>query len=210
MTGQGITREKLGIIAALQSGMCAVIFGVLGIILSEKTGLWKNFRIGKKPLLATAIISLFGALLLFPIDKIVFGGLNEWVNRTYASKPTIEKFISGFAYGGIIEEVIMRLFLMSLLSFLIYKVLYKNETEVPVHAFIIANIIVALLFAIGHLPYTMSVTTLTPVVITRCFVLNGGLGLLFGYLYRKYGIGYAMVAHALCHVISDTLMFIFV
>ena len=53
-------------------------------------------------------------------------------------------------------------------------------------------------------------TVLTPVIIIRCFLFNGGLGLAFGYLYRKYGIGYAMLSHGLCHLISDILMLIFI
>ena len=36
------------------------------------------------------------------------------------------------------------------------------------------------------------------------------IGLAFGYLYRKYNIGYAMISHGLCHLIADTLMIIFV
>ena len=76
--------------------------------------------------------------------------------------------------------------------------------------FIIANIISALLFAAGHLPSTATMTTLTPVIIFRCFLFNGGLGLCFGYLYRKYNIGYAMISHGLCHLISDILMLIFI
>ena len=38
---------------------------------------------------------------------------------------------------------------------------------------------------------------------------NGGLGLCFGYLYRKHGIGYAMTAHGAAHLISDLLMIMF-
>ena len=47
-----------------------------------------------------------------------------------------------------------------------------------------ANIISALLFAAGHLPGTAAMTTLTPLLLFRCFLFNGGLGLGFGYLYE--------------------------
>ena len=80
---------------------------------------------------------------------------------------------------------------------------------VPVGVFVAANIVSALLFAAGHLPGTMAMTTLTPLLLFRCFLFNGGLGLCFGYLYRKYGIGYAMLAHGAAHLISDLLMIIF-
>ena len=46
---------------------------------------------------------------------------------------------------------------------------------------------------------------LTPMIIFRCFLLNGGIGLLFGWLYRKYGLRYAMIAHGGCHVISKLI-----
>ena len=72
-----------------------------------------------------------------------------------------------------------------------------------------SNIISALLFAAGHIPYTMAMTTLTPLLLFRCFLFNAGIGLGFGYLYRKYGIGYAMIAHGFTHLISDIIMTLF-
>ena len=33
----------------------------------------------------------------------------------------------------------------------------------------------------------------------------GGFGLLFGWMYRKYGIQYAMLSHALLHIVSKTV-----
>ena len=55
----------------------------------------------------------------------------------------------------------------------------------------------------------MAMTALTPLLLFRCFLFNGGLGLGFGYLYRKYGIVYAMIAHGAAHLISDLLMILF-
>ena len=97
---------------------------------------------------------------------------------------------------------------MSLVVFIISKILKKKE--IPTIVFIIANVLAALLFAAGHLPSTTTMTTLTSVIIFRCFLFNGGLGICYGYLYRKYGIGYAIISHGLCHLISDILMIIFI
>ena len=154
------------------------------------------------------IITIIIALLLFPGDKLIFGSINNWVAEQYTIKPTIYKMIGGLLVGGIIEEVMMRLFFMSLVVFIISKVLKKKE--IPTIVFIIANILAALLFAAGHLPSTATMTTLTPVIIFRCFLFNGGIGLAFGYLYRKYNIRYAFVSHGLCHLIADILMLIFI
>ena len=116
----------------------------------------------------------------------------------------------GAAVRQAVEEVMMRLFFMSLLVLIISKLFCKNEKNIPMKVFAAANIISALLFAAGHLPGTMAMTTLTPLLLLRCFLFNGGLGLCFGYLYRKYGIGYAMIAHGFAHLISDLLMIIFI
>ena len=207
---QNITKEMVAISFMIQYGILfGLILASIGIILSKKIKLWKEFKINKKALVTTMIITIIGALILFPGDKLIFGSLNTWVLEQYTVKPTIYKIIGGLLVGGIIEEVMMRLFFMSLIVFIISK-FYKNKKEIPTIIFIIANIISALLFAAGHLPSTLTMTSLTPIIIIRCFLFNGCLGLCFGYLYRKYGIGYAMISHGLCHLISDILMIIFI
>jgi membrane protease YdiL (CAAX protease family) len=59
--------------------------------------------------------------------------------------------------------------------------------------FAAANIISALLFAAGHLPATIGIFgEVTPLILVRCFLLNGGFGLLFGAFFQRWGIHYAM------------------
>ena len=210
LQNQNVTKEMVAISFMIQYGILfGLILASIGIILSKKIKLWKEFKINKKALVTTIIITIIGALILFPGDKLIFGSVNTWVLEQYTVKPTIYKIIGGLLVGGIIEEVMMRLFFMSLIVFIISK-FYKNKKEIPTIVFIIANIISALLFAAGHLPSTLTMTSLTPIIIIRCFLFNGGLGLCFGYLYRQYGIGYAMISHSLCHLISDILMIIFI
>ena len=208
---QNITKDMVIISSMFQY---TILYGVLlacfGLVLSKKIKLWKEFKANKKAFLVTGIITIIGALILFPLDKIIFGSLSTWVNELYTVKPTIYEIIGGILVGGIIEEVMMRLFFMSLVVFIIYKLFYKNKKEIPTFVFVIANIIAALLFAAGHLPSTSVATALTPIIVFRCFLFNGGLGLAFGYLYRKYGIGYAIIAHGMAHLIADLFMLIFI
>ena len=208
---QNVTKEMVALSSMIQYGILfGLILSIIGIVLSKKIKLWRSFKIDKKAILITIIIAIIGALILFPLDKLIFGSLNNWVFEQYTSKPTIYKMIGGLMVGGIIEEVIMRLFFMSLIVFIISKLFYKGKKEIPIVAYVIANFISAILFAAGHLPSTAAMTILTPIIIIRCFLLNGGLGLCFGYLYRKFGIGYAMISHGFCHLISDILMLIFI
>lgn len=206
---QNVTKEMVALSSAIQYGILfGIILASIGIVLSKKVDLWNDFKIDKKAIITTIIVTIIGALVLFPGDKLIFGTLNTWVSEQYTVKPTIYKMIGGLLVGGIVEEVMMRLFFMSLVAFIISKILKKKE--IPTIVFIIANIVAALLFAAGHLPSTATMTTLTPILIIRCFLFNGGLGLAFGYLYRKYNIRYAIVSHGLCHLIADILMLIFI
>ena len=206
---QNVSKEMVALSTMFQYGILfGVILAIIGIILSKKINLWNDFKIDKKAIITTIIITIIGALILFPGDKLIFGSMNNWVAEQYTIKPTIYKMIGGLLVGGIIEEVMMRLFFMSLVVFIISKILKK--IEIPTKVFVIANVLAALLFAAGHLPSTMTMTTLTPVLIVRCFLFNGGLGIAFGYLYRKYNIRYAMISHGLCHLIADIIMIIFI
>ena len=208
---QNVTKGMLALSSMVQYGVLfGVVLAAIGIVISEKVHLWKAFQPMKKAVLSTAIIAVIAAACLFPGDKLIFGSLNEWVRDQYTTPPTIYKIAGGLLVGGIIEEVMMRLFFMSLCVLILSRIIWKNEREIPVQAYIIANILAAILFAAGHLPSTMTMTALTPAILIRCFLFNGGLGLGFGYLYRKYGIGYAMIAHGFAHLISDIVMLIFV
>ena len=208
---QNVTKEMLGLASMIQYGITfGLVLAVIGIFLSKKINLWNKFKIGKKAIITTTIIAIIAALILFPGDKLLFGSMNTWVAEQYTIKPTIYKIIGGLLVGGIIEEVMMRLFLMSLLVFIGSKIFYRKNKEIPVRAYVIANIMVALVFAAVHLPATATMTTLTPIIVFRCFLFNSGIGLLFGYLYRKYNIRYAMIAHGFSHLIADILMLIFI
>lgn len=101
---------------------------------------------------------------------------------------------------------------MSLFALVLWKLFARkhDKEDIPQSIFITANILAATLFAIGHLPATEGIFgALTPVVLFRCFILNGGLGVVFGWSYRKYGIQYAMIAHAGVHVISKVIWMLF-
>ena len=206
---QNVTKEIIALSSMIQYSIpFGIILASIGIVLFKKNKLWKEFKIDKKAIRTTAIITIIGSLILFPGDKLIFGYLDNWVLEQYTTKPTIYKIIGGLLVGGVIEEVMMRLFFMSLMVVIISKILKKKE--IPTLVLTVANILVALLFAAGHLPSTATMTTLTPAIIIRCFLFNGGLGLAFGYLYRKYGIGYAMISHGFSHLIADICMLIFI
>ena len=209
IAAQGIDPVLLGIITAVQAAGYGLILGAAGILLAKKIGLWKDERkLEKKPLILTALVAILGGILLILSDLLFFGNYSDAIRESYAVKPGVTYILAAVVYGGVIEEVMLRLFFMSLLAFLLQKLFRKGSgTTGPLIA---ANLIAALLFAAGHLPATAILMGLTPMIIFRCFLLNGGLGLAFGWLYRKFGLRYAMLAHAGCHVVSKLIWILFV
>lgn len=198
------------VVVSLQTMIYAAVCGLFGYILADKTGLLKPFTMEKRKLTI--------AVALAVICGVVFG-LDYWISGSHIPEAaeacrsiTFSSVIASVLYGGIIEEVMLRLFMMSLIAFALWKLFYRKvpKEEIPAGIFVVANVIAALLFAAGHLPATfLTFQTVDAIVIIRCFLYNGGLGLVFGWLYRKYGIQYAMIGHAGTHIISKAIWLLF-
>jgi membrane protease YdiL (CAAX protease family) len=79
------------------------------------------------------------------------------------------------------EEILARLFLLSLFAWLGTKVFQKPGWVVG-KVFWIANIVAAILFGLGHLPSASMVMRITPAVVAIADI-DGIPALTFGYLY---------------------------
>ena len=206
--------EQLGSEAAfiavymVQIALYALVMGFVGHILATKLGLMRPARLEWSALKWTLPLAAAAGVLL-SLDWWTFGawipGLREATDLTL-SVPVI---FASILYGGVVEEVMLRLFMMSLLAWLGWKVFFRKAEKAPAGVIVAANVISALLFAAGHLPATAMLFEITPLVLLRCFLFNGGLGLFFGWLYRRFGIQYAMIGHALAHIVSKLIWFIF-
>ena len=203
---------QLLILAALiQNG---AVFGgaiALGLVLSERIGTgapllaaklngqpvpgWRRIlgHAAAVGLVLGVVLAALDGLLFLPRGPAALRHLGETV-------PLWKRLLAGLLYGGITEEILMRLFLFSLVAWLLGLV-WKSPAGRPANgAFWLANVVVAILFALGHLPATQAITPLTPAVVTRSLFLNGMASLTFGYLFWRRGLESAMVAHACAHV----------
>ncbi len=208
---QGLTPTIMAVVTAIQAAGYGIVLGIIGILLGKKTGLWKGeTHFAKKPLLITLAIAVLGGLALILPDLLFFGKHSDVIMNSYAAKPSIPYIIGSVLYGGVIEEVMLRLFWMTLVVFVLWKLFARQEEKPTKAILVIANIVAALLFAAGHLPATVLMIGTSPMILFRCFLLNGGFGLLFGYLYRKYGLRYSMLAHAGCHIVSKLIWILFI
>ncbi len=200
--------DVLIIITTIQSLSYALILGIIGKILARKIGLWREVTFCKKGNIELALVAFVGGAAFILLDLLIFGEFSEVIKDSYAIKPTFEYIIASVTYGAVIEEVMLRLFFMSLIAFIIQRIAKKEEMNNTI--LVIANIIAALLFAAAHIPSTATSIGITPMILIRCFLMNGGIGLLFGRLYRKYGIHYAFLAHGGVHIVSKLIWLLFI
>lgn len=207
---QAGSMETVLLVTTIQAVVYAVICSFFGYLAADKIGLIRPFRLDKKK---TLITLLAGALcgIVLSADAFTFAKRIPELTGSYEASKHFDAptWIASILYGGIIEEVMLRLFFMSLLALIGWKLLFRKENAVPEKMLVISNIIAAALFAAGHLPATIQTFGhLTPILIFRCFLINGAFGIVFGRLYRKHGIQYAMLAHLLTHIVSRTIWLI--
>ena len=107
-------------------------------------------------------------------------------------------FLASF-YGGIGEEVLLRLFFVPFLCLLIIgamKLLGFAKTWGYTDNIVWASVIIAaIVFGLGHLPATAAIMAITPAVVLRAVLLNGIGGVVFGWLFFKKGLEFAMISH---------------
>lgn len=192
--------ELYVVISVLQCAAYALICGVIGKLVAEKLGLWKEIRFDVKPTVISILSGLGAGAVIMAFDLIWFSNVSEVIKNSYLTKPTLINLLASVTYGGIVEELMIRLFLMSLIALVIWKLFFRGKSTVPEKVLVIANILSAILFAAGHLPSTAVTIGITPVILIRCFLLNSGSGLVFGRLYIKRGIHYAILAHIFAHI----------
>jgi hypothetical protein len=207
--------------STVQGGLLVATALYLGLLASRAVGLGMPIlqaAFSGQPFLgsllaalpASLLVGFAGGALLVIVEQIAFRPrLPIQLRQADLRTPFWKRLLACF-YGGIVEEILMRLFVFAALAWLIGLV-WKSPAGLPsVGAFWIANILSNVLFGLGHLPATARITPLTPLVITRAVLLNSMVGLGCGYLYMVYGLEAAILAHfsadIVIHLISPAVM----
>ena len=196
------------ILITVQLMQSAIVFGgivALGILLARKVGIeapilqaWL-YRTGAPRPAGWLRIPLSCGLaiggLVFLLYFLVFLPLiPEWPMQEEAALPVWKRLLICF-YGAINIELLMRFFLLCLVLWLVKKIARDASPRPGPGIFWTANVIVALIYAAGHIPAAKSLMPLTPLVLTAVLLPSGLAGLAFGYLTWRRGIEAAMLAH---------------
>lgn len=107
-----------------------------------------------------------------------------------------------FLYGGITEELLLRWGLMTLFVWVAWRVFQRGRNQPAPASFVVAILLSAFIFGLGHLPVAlMLMGRPTAALVLFVIVANSAFGIVAGYLYWKFGLESAIIAHVLGHVV---------
>ena len=217
----------LPVIITIQVVQSAILFAIAtfsGLFFAGRVGLGapildavtRSERVADRvrAILPLSILTgVIGSLMVLGLEFFVFqpalslelGDPANGLNLQTSQPAAWAGFLASF-YGGIAEEILLRLFVMSLFVWL-GRFLSKTAEGKPTPAvFWIASVLASVLFGLGHLPAVSAVVPLTALVITRTVVLNGILGIAFGWLYWRRGLEAAMISHFSADIVLHVLL----
>lgn len=192
----------------------SAIIGV-GLFFCRRTGLkmpiikgylngediWARF---KKILGPSIVYGWVLGIILLLLDRLIFRLHASAIFGARITPPPWQGLLASF-YGGINEEIIARLFCLSLVVWVGCK-LFKTRMS---WIYWISIIICSVIFGAGHLPTTAIHGELTNVIVIRGISLNGLAGILYGYLFWRQGLESAMIAHFSTDIIVQAIYPVF-
>ena len=221
----GKQNELTPVLLLLSVAQNLVLFAVaifFGLILSSKIGMGSPILEGLlaktnqteklKSILAPSIgLGVLGGILIILLS-LPFQSLSIEMLEAEKAVATWKAFLASF-YGGIGEEIMFRLFVVSLLVWITFKIKKTKEGRPTNFGIWLSIILTAVLFGLGHLGITSELTAITATVIVRAVLLNGVVAVMYGWLYWKKGLEAAMIAHfstdIVIHVITPLVVSFF-
>jgi hypothetical protein len=201
----GISLPVLAALTLIQPTLLLIAAVAIGAALAPRLGLVshvakvnvRNAVAAEVPL--ALVYGVLTGIVVVALDVVLFHAHSAAASP--AARAVIDGLIGGALYGGITEEIMMRWGLMSLLVWAGARLFARGATRPGARIYLVAIVVVALLFAAGHLPAAMAIAPLTTALVFRILLLNALAGLVFGWLFWRKSLECAMFAHASVHVV---------
>lgn len=159
--------------------------------LFEGRGLPEGFSSSLK--LSVLLGFLVGAII-FATDRLVFSMFTEPFTILLSSPPIEQRILYSF-YAGIVEEIILRFFLVTLLVWISWKIKKTSEGLPTTTGFWLSILLVSMIYGIGYLLSLASVTDYNAILSLATITLGIISGSVFGWLYWKKGLEAAIIAN---------------
>ena len=206
----------LKLLSLIQPAVILAVAVLVGVALASKVGLSSPVAEAAasggdavsalKPQIIPGIIGgLAGGVSLILIAAVLKPFLSPEMLARLGEFGKVLPFPTRLLYGGILEELLLRWGLMTLLVWAAWRLFQKGRGKPKPIFFVGAIVISSLVFAIGHLPIAFMLFPEPTLALTLFVIIgNSAFGLIAGYLYWKKGLESAMIAHALTHVVMFT------
>jgi len=194
-----------------QSGLLVALVVWLGVLLAPKVGL--SAPAFEAAVTRQSVVAALRPQLLPGLLGGLLGGVGLFAIGGYApaeladvEQPFTVPLVARVLYGGITEELLLRWGLMTVLVWMAWRLLQRRKGTPQIVYIWFAIVVSAFLFGAGHLPAAAAqVGTLTADVAAFVVGANAVFGVLFGYLFWRYGLEAAIIAHAFAHVVSHVV-----
>ena len=148
----------------------------------------------KRSLVLALAAGLATPPVILLIDRLLFAGVSMERVRAFVAQPLSTR-LAIVAYAGIVEELVFRVIISTLVAWLAYLVLKRSTAAIW-----IGIAVSAVLFGLAHVANLPNV----PHPYLRAIVLNGIAGIVLGWLYWRRGLEWAVLAH----LIADATMYL--
>ncbi|MCQ6963288.1 CPBP family glutamic-type intramembrane protease [Methanolobus chelungpuianus] len=159
--------------------------------LFEGRGLPEGFNSSLK---LSILLGLLVGTLIFATDRLVFSMFTEPLTVLLSSPPIEQRILYSF-YAGIVEEIILRFFLVTLLVWISWKIKKNPDGSPTTTGFWLSILLVSTIYGFGYFLSLTSVTdynAILPIAIIALGIISGSV---FGWLYWKKGLEAAIIAN---------------
>jgi len=202
-------------VQVIQAGVVCWLMAWLGLRLGGRYGLdapWLRAWVYRQPVMAPRP-RWWLAILLGILAGAAVVGTNLMLHHTDGHPSAAQQIdlawrgALGSFYGGVVEELVCRLLLVSLLVWLLALTTGRQARS---WMFITAIVLAALVFGASHLTTAFATGMAHSVPeISRIVLLNAVIGVVCGCLFWKKGLEHAMLAHfgadLVLHVMSPLI-----
>ena len=206
----------LKIVSLIQPSVLLAVAVLVGVVLAPRVGL--TAPVAESLAAGRSAASALRPQLIPGVVGALIGGfailLTSVATKPFLTAETIaltEKIANvipiptRLLYGGITEELLMRWGLMTFFVWVVWR-LFQRRSDRPTSVCFVAGILLsAFIFGLGHLPVAVTLLgQVTAAIVLFVIVANSAFGIVTGYLYWKYGLESAIIAHMLGHVVLIT------
>lgn len=192
----------LRMILIIQNSFYVLILSFFGVKLYLRAGFMLPVFLEPKILKQEYVRYVFIPALVGLVTGGLIVILSVFINPLHDTQVVSTSILSRVGasfYGGVLEEIITRFFLVSLFVVIFSKLRFlrmKGNMN-----YYLAIIIAAILFGVGHLPLAYRLAEPSLQLTMAIISINSVGGIVFGYLYWKRGLAAAMIAHFMADIV---------